>query len=456
MGRRSKAEWLELLEDFEARQIGQEEYCRERKLSLSALRNQLYAWRRTRSAGDEPKSDESLSVKNVLIHQVRLDMLPSWYYKLKGLALSCRMAVEKEFKMAFSRNVFGKPLGALLAAIAISMLGTAGRLDAMENKTFQVIIVMDTVAPWSEGMRDGFKASLDKQLAASGAQAVYQVFDTKLDPATIPAIQAAIDRTKPDLICTLNFPSVFADNMITKLPANAKYRFVSENCVPLQSGLIKDLNRPGGNVTGVGVFIQMKSMLRLAKMINPKVRKLAVVTWDAMTQINEWFEAEYVKACKEEGLELVKFHRAASFEEEIDFYREYAQKGPEYLVLDGIGVFLHKDGSPADAKTETFTYREKLKHLLYLSYDEDSVRLNGVALAGTAVIWEDIGAQLAEKGFKILGGTKPGDLPWDQPRKYNIILNLETAKFMGYTFPENLVGAAYRVYTDLQGHFAGQ
>jgi hypothetical protein len=46
MGRRSKVEWLELLEDFEARQIGQEEYCRERELSLSAFRNQLYAWRR--------------------------------------------------------------------------------------------------------------------------------------------------------------------------------------------------------------------------------------------------------------------------------------------------------------------------------------------------------------------------------------------------------------------------
>jgi hypothetical protein len=62
MGRRSKAEWLELLEDFEARQIGQEKYCRERELSLSAFRNQLYAWRRTRSAGIEPKSDEFVMV----------------------------------------------------------------------------------------------------------------------------------------------------------------------------------------------------------------------------------------------------------------------------------------------------------------------------------------------------------------------------------------------------------
>jgi hypothetical protein len=65
MGRRSKTEWLELLEDFEARQIGQEEYCRERGLSLSAFRNQLYAWRRTRSAGDETKSDEFVMVSPV-------------------------------------------------------------------------------------------------------------------------------------------------------------------------------------------------------------------------------------------------------------------------------------------------------------------------------------------------------------------------------------------------------
>jgi hypothetical protein len=59
MGRKSKTEWQELLEDFEARQVGQEEYCRERGLSLSAFRKQLYAWRRSRGlAVESSASDE--------------------------------------------------------------------------------------------------------------------------------------------------------------------------------------------------------------------------------------------------------------------------------------------------------------------------------------------------------------------------------------------------------------
>ncbi len=341
------------------------------------------------------------------------------------------------------------------------LLGLAGLLltvglSALDKKEYKVIVVMDTVSPWSEGIRDGFKETLDKQLRAAGAKASYQVFDTKLDPKTITDIQTAIDKTKPDLICTINFPTVFADNMITKLPANKAYSFVSENCIPLQSGLLKDTKKPGGNVTGVGVFSQMNSIIRLAKLINPKVKKLAVDSWDAMTQVNEWFEAEFKKASKEEGLDLVEFRRVASFEDEMAFYSEYDKKGSEYLVLDGIGTFVHKDGSPADSKAEALKMHKNYNHLFYMSYDEDSVKSNGMSLAGTAVIWYDIGSQLAEKGIKVLGGTKPGDIPWDYPRKFNLILNLAVAKQMGYTLPQSVINGAYRIYTDLDGHFVGQ
>jgi putative ABC transport system substrate-binding protein len=77
-------------------------------------------------------------------------------------------------------------------------------------------------------------------------------------------------------------------------------------------------------------------------------------------------------------------------------------------------------------------------------------------LGGACVIWGDIGAQAAEKGLKLIDGADPGSISWDYPRKYNIILNLAAAKRLGITLPQSLVNAAYRVYTDFDGHYVGQ
>ena len=89
-----------------------------------------------------------------------------------------------------------------------------------------------------------------------------------------------------------------------------------------------------------------------------------------------------------------------------------------------------------------------------IGYDENGVRTTN--LAGCCVIWGDIGAQAADKGLLVLGGKDPGTMAWEYPRKYNIILNLEVARHLGITFPQDLINAAYRVYTDLEGHYAGQ
>ncbi|MDP3178652.1 MAG: ABC transporter substrate binding protein, partial [Spirochaetaceae bacterium] len=89
-----------------------------------------------------------------------------------------------------------------------------------------------------------------------------------------------------------------------------------------------------------------------------------------------------------------------------------------------------------------------------IAYDENQVI--GEAVAGCCVIWSDIGAQAAEKGMLVLGGKNPGDMPWEYPRKYNILLNLAAAKRLGIAMPQSLINAAYRVYTDFEGHYAGQ
>jgi len=294
---------------------------------------------------------------------------------------------------------------------------------------------------------------MDARLAAAGAKAVYREFDTKLDPGTIPAILDAVHASNPDLICTVNYPTVFADNMITKKLAGTNFRIVSSNPIPVQSGVIADWQKPGGNVTGVGVFLKFNPQIKLMKMLNPAVKKMAFVSWNTTVQLNEWFELEVRRACAEEAIEFVEFRRVADYEEEAAFYAEYDKKNREYFVMGGISAWVHKDGSPAELGKLFPATMKKLKKLQYISYDENVIHYGSTA--GACVIWHDIGVQMAEKGFQILEGSDPGELPWEYPRKYNIMLNLMAAKNRGLTVPQSLINAAYRVYTDFEGNFLG-
>jgi putative ABC transport system substrate-binding protein len=341
----------------------------------------------------------------------------------------------------------------VLPLLALCFLCLSVPAFAVEKKEYRIVIAFDTVLPYSEGIMDGFRTTLDSQLALSGAVARYHVFDTKLDEATIPSILSAIEEVRPDLVCTVNYPSAFADMHITAVLKDSGFKIISENTIPVQSGIIKSWQKPGGNVTGVGVFLKFNAQIKLMRMINPKASKLVLVSWDAMTELNEWFEIEVVKACREEGIEFFEFRRVASIEEEVACYAEYDTKGSEYFILNGISAFIQEDGGSGDVGVIFTDSMKSLKHLQFISYDENPIRMG--ALAGACVVWYDIGAQMAEKGMKILNGANPGDLAWEYPRKSNIMLNLQTARNRGINFPQSLTGAAYRAYTDYEGNFLG-
>jgi len=317
--------------------------------------------------------------------------------------------------------------------------------------TYRVIIVMDTVDDWSSGIRDGFKETLLKDLTSKGASAEFAEYDTKLDPKRAEEIVAKIKEASPDLICMINYPTVFADTMISSKLPEPKYRIVSENCIPVLSGTINNLEKPGGNITGVGVFVQMNSVIRLAKWLKPSLDKVVFYSWDQVTLLNNWFREELTRACKEENIELVEFREVKHFEESIDFFSKYNNRKDTFL-MGGISAYIDKNGKPLTGKEEMKWLRDNLK-IPSVCYDETAVKDSSVA--GACVIWYDIGAQLAEKGLRILDGENPGDIPWDYPRKYNIILNKKIADSQGVKIPQELMSAAYRIYTDFEGNYIG-
>jgi putative ABC transport system substrate-binding protein len=356
--------------------------------------------------------------------------------------------------MAHAAQGFRSARGFRLIFAAAALLAAAP-LGALDKAACDVAVVVDVLKPKFQEILDGFKAILDAKLAAAGAKAVYRVYDTKTDPASVPAILDALRAKKPDLLFAINNPASFADrNLSLKLAAEG-VRVVSENCIPLQSGVAKEWLRPGGNITGVGVFVQMTSLIRLAKMVNPGYKKLVFFGWDKMTDINAWFLAELTAACKQEGIELAEVKWLASIEEEMDFIAALERYGPEYFGVESVSAWVHRDGSYADVSSiaSPFFVKDNKRFANY-GYDESAMLF--AYPAGTCVDWRDLGMQLGEKAYAVVAGAKPGDLPWEYPRKSNIILNVAAAKRLGLTIPPAVVAAAYRVYTDYDGNYVGR
>jgi len=339
-------------------------------------------------------------------------------------------------------------------AATFLLLALGGPVFAAD-KVWKVVIVTDVIREeYAQKASDGFRKTLDGLLAARNESAAYTSFDTELSEAKAADIVRSIKALGPDLIFTVNHPTAFADIHVAGPLKDPRYRFVSENAVPVQSGAAATWDRPGGNITGVGVFIRFNSQIKLLRMIRPEASKLVMFSWDATTLVNDYYEKEVRRACAEEGVSLVAFQLVHSAESQLVFMDQYAAKGPEYFIGGVISAWVHDDGTPADmTKIEGLYIKTKLK-IPYVSYDEVSVQAG--AVCGACVIWGDLGAQIAEKGLKILDGAHPGDLPWDYPRKYNIVLNQAAAKRLGIQFPQALINAAYRVYIDDNGHYAGQ
>jgi|GEM_PF-1384674 putative ABC transport system substrate-binding protein len=333
----------------------------------------------------------------------------------------------------------------------------APRAAITRGSAFSVFIVIDSMTPKMAELRDGFQARLDAILLQSGATAAYSHFETKLDPAAADSIRWRIEADKPSLVCVLNSPTGFADSRISSRLRGTEYRFVSENAVALETGIIANRERPGGNICGVGVFVRLSSSLKLLRRVAPRVTKIFSYSWDRVAPLNTWWEAELRAACTSEGFQLLEFRRIRGHQEELALASSFGPEVRDIAFMSCVSPYVNDDGSPLDPNLAAADYREYLSnrtHVPYLSYEDVPIAMG--ALMGVCVVWKDLGAQMAELAGRVLGGEDPGSIPWEYPRTHNIIINKAKADQLGIQIPQDVLNAAYRVYTDFQGSFMGK
>jgi putative ABC transport system substrate-binding protein len=196
----------------------------------------------------------------------------------------------------------------------------------------------------------------------------------------------------------------------------------------LGSGLVPNLGRPGGNVTGVTIMLEEMSTkrLQLLKEAVPNVSRVAVL-WDPALP---WHPAMLKKvAAAAPSLRLQPV--AIAVGSRGDFGNAFAD-----ITSARVDALFVSETMTPTARGQIVAYAAKNRQPT-MFMNRDYVAAGG--LMSYAPDFSDTFRHAAQYVDKILKGARPGDLPVEQPTKFELVINLKTAKALGLTIPQSLL-----------------
>ena len=200
---------------------------------------------------------------------------------------------------------------------------------------------------------------------------------------------------------------------------------------PVVGGLVSSLARPGGNVTGLSV--QQPELfgkrLELLRGVIPQLRRLAIMAnADYRESVLEVGEVQAAARTLGLGITPLEIRRT----EDI---------APAFETLKGQtdALYVVSDALVAANRTRIITFALSARLPTIFSY-RDYVKAGGLMSYGAD--FTDLFRRAADIVDKILHGTKPGDVPVEQPTKFEFVLNLTTAKALGLTIPASFLSLA--------------
>jgi putative ABC transport system substrate-binding protein len=204
---------------------------------------------------------------------------------------------------------------------------------------------------------------------------------------------------------------------------------------PVSTGLAASLARPGGNVTGLSIQATETGGKRLAllKEVNPSFSRFAVM-WNAAYPGKALELKDTEAAARAQGVELhaVEVRRADDFDRA---FSAVLKARPSALIVFSDPLTLAHQRRIVD-----FALRNRLPMISEVGQFADT---GGLMTYGPSL--PDMFRRAAAYVDKILKGAKPGDLPVEQPTKFELIINRKAAKTLGLTIPPSLLLRADRV-----------
>ena len=295
------------------------------------------------------------------------------------------------------------------------------RIGFLGNST--AALEANLVGPFREGLRDlGYVEGQNILIEYRWAEGKNERF---------PALIAELIVLKVDVIVTAGTPAALAvKKATTSIPL-----VMAAVGDPIGVGLVASLARPGGNVTGLSAIAPELEgkRLELLREVVPKLSHIAVL-WNPDNpllagSLKETRAAAQVLRIK---VQLLGVRTAEDFPAA---FAAILKERPGALLVLADRIFLHNRARIVDFEAKrrlpgVYPYRELVEAGGLMSF--------GPSYAG-------MHRRAAYYVDKILKGAKPADLPVEQPTKFELVINLKTAKALGLTIPPSLLGRADEV-----------
>ena len=252
----------------------------------------------------------------------------------------------------------------------------------------------------------------------------------KLD--RLPALADELVGLKVDVLVTGGLNDTLAAKNATKRIPIVFLGAVSD---PVGSGLVNSLARPGGNITGFTTIAELLAgkRLELLKETIPNLTRIAVL-WDSQGRVidPQWTESQ--RAARDLGLELHSME-VNSADKYDDAFKEATKARSGALAVTQNALAVSHQKQIVDLATKN--------RLPAIYYRRDFVETGGLMSYGADR--DESFRRAASMVDKILRGKKPADIPVEQPMKFELVINLRTAKQIGLTIPPNVLARADRV-----------
>jgi ABC-type uncharacterized transport system substrate-binding protein len=309
----------------------------------------------------------------------------------------------------------------------ITLLGGAAAWPLVARAQQPAIPIVSIVAGRSPEARLGsaFRKGLNEigYIEGQNVTVEYHWLEGQYD--RMPSLMADLVGRRVDVIAALASSAALAAKAATNTIPTVF--LVSEN--PVSLGLVASLSRPGGNMTGVNIFIHELVAKRLGLLhdLVPKAVRIAVLINPANTVSAEATMREIPEAARRIGLEIQVLKASSSREIDAAFAA---------LVRDRAdALFVAPDAFFISRRVQLATLAAR--HATPATYhSRDVVEVGGLMSYGTDIV--EMYRQVAVYTGQILKGAKPADLPVLQSSKFEFVINLQTARALSLEVPSSV------------------
>ncbi|RYC04633.1 ABC transporter substrate-binding protein [Ciceribacter ferrooxidans] len=311
----------------------------------------------------------------------------------------------------------------VLALVAATALAMPVRADEV---TVAVTAIVEH--PALDAARDGVKEALAEAGFKEGENLKFLYESAQGNPGTAAQIARQFIGEGPNVIVPISTPSAQAVVAATRdIPV--VFTAVSD---PLGAQLVKDMQKPGGNVTGLSDMSPVADHIALIKEITPNAKTIGFIYNSAEANSVSTLAALKAEAEKA-GLEVVESVATKSAE---------VQGATRALVGRADVIYIPTDNTIVSAFEAAVGVAVEAKIPLYAG-DTDSVARGAVAALGFNYF--DVGKQTGEIVARVLKGEAPGDIPVRVAAGTDLVINKSAAAKMGVEFPESIVKRATKV-----------